>query len=441
MRYLFGDSAPFPLAVNFLATLEVFMTTATRAVELELRAQSGLSQAADLARSRALESEGLEAFHASLMRQVRETASHASHEASRQYAAKLEEFATRWVEDHKAQGAAQGDGALAKARAEADTLKGEMLAHMETFFRSAELTPERTELSLRLTATGYEGAGVFLLPSGITCGFRLDAASWQSASGPGGARRVGEFAPKLELRVALKKAWLKSTISAEPLDLSDHLVSELHLDDTRLVIKLRRKSESKDALTFIMSGDRIAVEHPGDPLAESAQGIGDTLEGADVPAFQTFAKALRDAGLALVSRKTKLMFVRLDGVEIGPHPVIPLVQRLVHIMAPTVREIAQRSPSTHELSLKRESDDGRREELYLRREDIAKQLQPLPAAGRRVFALLGLEAWLPGVTQAPPSVAPVGQAEIGTAPSALPGSSPASTPLPPELADLGLEQE
>ena len=35
MRFLYGDSAPFPLGYNFLATLEAFMTAATRIVQLE----------------------------------------------------------------------------------------------------------------------------------------------------------------------------------------------------------------------------------------------------------------------------------------------------------------------------------------------------------------------------------------------------------------------
>ena len=35
MRFLFGDSTPFPLGYNFLATLEAFMASATRIVQLE----------------------------------------------------------------------------------------------------------------------------------------------------------------------------------------------------------------------------------------------------------------------------------------------------------------------------------------------------------------------------------------------------------------------
>ena len=35
MRYLYGDSAPFPHSFNFLSTLEAFMAAAARIVQLE----------------------------------------------------------------------------------------------------------------------------------------------------------------------------------------------------------------------------------------------------------------------------------------------------------------------------------------------------------------------------------------------------------------------
>ena len=84
--------------------------------------------------------------------------------------------------------------------------------------------------------------------------------------------------------------------------------------------------------------------------------------------------------------------------------VIPFVVRLVTMFAPTVREIAKRSPNEFELSLKQENDGGRREEIYLRKEQLVSKLQPLSSIGREVFAPLGLDSWVPGLTTAPPPV-------------------------------------
>ncbi len=83
---------------------------------------------------------------------------------------------------------------------------------------------------------------------------------------------------------------------------------------------------------------------------------------------------------------------------------IPFVTRLISMFAPTVREIAKRSPNEFELTLKTEAEGGRREELYLRKEALVSTLQPLPAKGREVFAPLGLDKWVPSMTAAPPAV-------------------------------------
>ena len=66
--------------------------------------------------------------------------------------------------------------------------------------------------------------------------------------------------------------------------------------------------------------------------------------------------------------------------------------------------MARRSPNARELSLKREGSDGRREEFYLKRDQLIEALQPLPREGRAVFAPLGLDEWVPAATMRPPVV-------------------------------------
>jgi hypothetical protein len=96
------------------------------------------------------------------------------------------------------------------------------------------------------------------------------------------------------------------------------------------------------------------------------------------------------------------------------------------MFAPTVREIAKRSPNEFELSLKQENDSGRREEIYLRKEQLVSNLQPLSSVGREVFAPLGLDTWVPGLTTAPPPVA-VTHSLPPVPPSHVPQSPPSST--------------
>ena len=61
------------------------------------------------------------------------------------------------------------------------------------------------------------------------------------------------------------------------------------------------------------------------------------------------------------------------------------------------------------------------------------RLQPLSAVGREIFAPLGLDSWVPGVTAAPPAVAPVsGPLPVPAAPVSVPPLPPGSTRALPQ---------
>src|SRR5262249_40629111 len=109
---------------------------------------------------------------------------------------------------------------------------------------------------------------------------------------------------------------------------------------------------------------------------------------------------------------------------------LPFIVRLVAMFAPTVREIAKRSPNEYELTLKTEAEGGRREELYLRKEALVSTLQPLPGKGREVFAPLGLDKWVPSMTAVPPPVSVSEPPRLNLASDAPPGQHPAVPPIP-----------
>ena len=71
-------------------------------------------------------------------------------------------------------------------------------------------------------------------------------------------------------------------------------------------------------------------------------------------------------------------------------------------MAPVVREIAKRSLAPTELVLKRQTGDGRREEIFVSRRDLQMKLRGLGPATRAVFA--PLELGEPPADEEPPTL-------------------------------------
>jgi hypothetical protein len=94
----------------------------------------------------------------------------------------------------------------------------------------------------------------------------------------------------------------------------------------------------------------------------------------------------------VLPHRERLTRVELAGEDLFEQGAfIPFFQRIVKLFAPIVGEIAKRSPNPAELSLKQENDAGRREEVYVKKQDLMGKLAALDEQGRAVFAPL----WLP----------------------------------------------
>ncbi|MBS2016999.1 MAG: hypothetical protein JST00_29195 [Deltaproteobacteria bacterium] len=408
MRFLYGDSAPFPLGYNFLATLEIFMTTATRIVQLEQETRESARTVEETAQARVKGLEALEQFHTVVMRAVQDTAQKVQHAHALDYAARVAEFASGYVDNHRRAAVGANERESVQARAESEKRMTEQRQQLEVFLKAARLPVGATKFSLRLAGEGkdvrHHVSAVFDNPDGIQTVFKLDAARVPAWAMP---RKVSEFAQGVDLMVGIDKSWLRGTVSAKQVNVDEWIVTQAEMSDDSFELVLRKRMTEKEVLHFKMvrgeGGLRGIVEHPGLPGAEQVDG---SLGPADVVALDRVWQALRLAMRELVEHKEQLVNVTLDGQPVFDGGlVIPFVIRLVAMFAPTVREIAKRSPNEHELSLKQETDGGRREEVYLRKEQLVSRLQPLSSTGREVFAPLGLDGWVPGVTNAPPPVA------------------------------------
>ncbi len=419
MRFLYGDSAPFPLGYNFLATLEVFMAAATRIVQLESDARDLTKQTEELAQARVKGLEALDQFHTVVMRAVQDTAQKVQHAHALEYAQKVAEFASRYTDEHKRATLTASERESVQCRTENDRRIGEQRQQLETFLKAARLPVLATKLSMRLVSEGGKDArhqitALFDNPDGIQTAFTLGTSKLAAWAMP---RKVSEFAQGVDLLVGIDKSWLRGTVTPKQVNVDDWIITHFDMADDAFDLTLRRKMTEKEMLHFQLrrteAGLSGVVEHPGQPGAEALNG---QLAASDLAALDRVWQALRLAAREVMDQKEQLVNVSLDGTPVFEGGlVIQFVVRLVAMFAPTVREIAKRSPNEFELSLKQENEGGRREEVYLRKDQLVSKLQPLSSIGREVFAPLGLDSWVPSMTTAPPPVV---------------GSSPAISSVP-----------
>lgn len=404
MRYLFGDSTPFPLPFDFLRTLEAFMSAATRIVLLEHQARKLSEETFSKQQARAKGLETLGRFHDTVLRSFGEAAM-PQHAFAVAYAQRMAERAVGLVTEQRRAVQEADDQGEARLRSESERAGEESKALLRTFFQTARLAVESTRLATTLVDGRPDARASLVHPGGIGVSFTIGTAKAPAWSAP---RKLSELGGHLELMVGIKKSWIGGKISLEPLRLDDWVVGSAELDDTTATIAVRKKPDQKDTLIFKLrreqGGFAADVEHPGDPNAESVPAA---AEAADLVHLERLWTALAATFDGILEDRAAITAVTLDGEDVFERRLgEKLVDRLVTVLAPTTLEVARRSPNQHELSLKRESSDGRREEFYLKRDNLLEGLQPLPREGRAVFAPLGLDGWVPATTVRPPEVAP-----------------------------------
>ena len=409
MRYLYGDSTPFPLGYNFLTTIECFMTAATRIVQLEAEGALFAKRREALVQNRASGLSAIEQVHAILMDSVKEATQVVKHKHALRYARAVTECATQYIETHKREMIAGNERELQQLRSDGEHRVSQMRSEIEAFFKAARLPVSKTKLALVLNGDGrtarYSGTAVFEHPNGIGASFTIAAhraASWSAA------RKVSDFVNDVHLMVGLEKSWLRGTVTAKAVNIDDWTITQVDISDDMFEIALRRKPSEKEVLRLVVRRDDKGtltgfVEHPDAAIADVLPG---SLERRDIEEIERIWSAMKtEATREALDEKERLVDVTLDGSRVFDNGLaLPLVHRIVALLAPTVREITKRSPNQFELTLKTESKNGRREELYLRKDSLVTAMQPLPASGREVFSPLGLDTWVPKTTTSPPPV-------------------------------------
>ena len=405
-RFLFGDSSPFPFDFNFLASIEAFMTSATRVVLLESETKAQMQETSAADRGRVEKLTAMKGLHQRLMLALERATNDPQFATAREYTNELQEAAKRIVDRHHRQSREATEGEQAQLAADRERRQLEARAHLEQFFLNAQMPVTDWAVSLELQVEGKDSRNVMTArlahPQRVTSTVEIKAVGeWAHA------RRVGELATDLDLMVGVKKSFFGGKVSAEQVKLDDWLIGSFELRDDLARISLRKKLDQKDGLVFHLRRTEAGalsghVDHPGDPNAAQ---LPSAVADSDLPRLNELWTKLKSAAAPLLDHRARLLGLTLDDADVFANGLaLPLTVRLVDTFAPLVRTIVERSPNDHELSLKMEHDGGRREEVYLRRDELLSKLQPLSADGRAVFAPLGLDDWMPTLTIRPPMV-------------------------------------
>jgi hypothetical protein len=400
MEFLYGDSTSSPLATDYVDLLRRTIDCCVTVLQAEQRINAGEAHRRQLEAQNEKDVARLRELEATVTKAIGLALEGAGAEAP---VARCGDAILRAAGGAVSSAEGNLQSALVaeskKIEEEAGKERAICLKAFERLMLAHDLPDSDRELRMEQRKDGTYSARVHAnTPYGIAVVVDLDIpANHRFAH----AVRVGDLAEGLEIQVPKSGGWLRkeSRLAAERLG---RLMVMSCRTGTRGQHVALRAEGIEEGYEFALA-PRQARVHATRVAPDLSAPVDFDLNETDSQAVTAFLEKLIAGALELSPNRKALTSAQLDGEALETRPPSLLVQRLVEVMAPTVREIAARSGSANELVIRRLLGDGRREERFVRRAELLEKLEPLPEAARALFLPFGLGT-IPGKPPAPEEI-------------------------------------
>lgn len=380
---VYGDSTPFPYEVDYIELIDAAVDCAVAlllsqngiargqrdAVEAEARVRLQLKELGALGK-------GVEATLTGAVADVSE--------ATKQIAQQVIQSARGHV-----------DTAFASLRSELEKSKLEAVEQAEAARRSghsavedflAKHMPIGSHVSTRLSLSGERYAAHVRLATAF--GLRGEfAAELPAEHGWSRPRRVSELAAGAEIRLPQEAGWLSKRVELAPVKLDRFHIVDVFANGRGGWVQLRRAPNSGPGLQVrLQLGEHPLVtvgpigEDGSSPTAEPTQ-----LDDEGCARILAFWQALLESSSDIVSYRGEMRSATFGGQPLEKVEPSIVARAIIAYIAPLTVEISRRSGAIGELVLRRDVGDGRREESYLKHEELLKRIHTVPSQELRCF--------------------------------------------------------
>jgi hypothetical protein len=388
MTYLFGDSSPSNLDIDYIEFLREALDFSVQVLAAHERMMQGAARAVELKLQGDAEVGRLESLGAALARSVEAFDIGTAESTTAQCAGALLRGAAETVTSAIERVRAAAAGEIGKLDDEARRDRERCGEALGVFLKRHDLPQMTSELRLEQQGgNGYAGRLYARALDGLQAVVELEIPPSHLF---GSVVRVDKLVERLEVHAPESGGWLRKEVKLRAQRLDKEYITAVVASANETQVRLRTAADGSGVgfdLTIPANGVRVSLRRVG--------------EASELPPFdldETDSSKLRELKDKILEATADLRRARKALVEaaLGDKPLAEarepkqIVERLVAEMAPVVREIAKRSLAPTELVLKRQTGDGRREEIFVSRRDLQVKLKLLSAASRAVFAPLEL---------------------------------------------------
>jgi hypothetical protein len=376
---VYGDSTPFPYAVDYVAIVRSVVVCAVALMKAQYVIDCSRTDER-MARERLLRLRGelqtmteavRGAISAAPASRLPEANACAEHLAAMAMAATLVE--AKHGQDRLDEASARAEASMASARREAAVALGHMLARHDL---------PGTSYGFRVFAAGdgYGAEALATLPCGVRATFDAslpEGHPWRSL------RKVADVRQGVTVTVPQRTGVFAKRVASLPLSLDSLTILGASLDGSRAALLLGKSERAGTAHSFdvdFSSGAPRVTWHDAD------ESMSLELSADDVPRIIGLLHAVQEATRALVSRRGTMTDATVNGAPFVEAEPSEACVRLVSLVAPVARELARRSGAAGELVLRRNVGAGRRDEVFVTTAELLEHIETLPPPSREVFA-------------------------------------------------------
>jgi hypothetical protein len=384
MGHVYGDSTPFPYDINFVELIRHAVDCGVVLMAGQHAVASAVDRSGNFDALRKQERARLDAMSDAIKLTMTAFMSSSSERMVRT-ASRILEAARGVIESEMLQLESQANGEIVNTRTTLGRAREQAYRAVEAFVLRHDLP--NTSVGLRLLAgeEAYSGQALVATPFGIEAVFALaipEAHEW------GKLRRVAELSAGTEVHIPQESGWLSKRVAVAPVKLDKLVVTEVALASDRSLITLRKGARSG-------SGYQLEVTQENQPkatlrkLGEDGSPTPDptiALDGEDAMHAMRLWTRVIDSTRDLATRRQQMTNATFDGKPLKEtDEPSAIANKLINVLAPVVQEIARRSGAPGELVLRRDTGEGRREEIYITKAELHEKVMTLPTTLRAVF--------------------------------------------------------
>lgn len=394
MKYLFGDSTEFKTDGDFLELLDKFIGVSIRGISTE----NSIFDIEEQIKNKILLRDSTLNEMDVLLSTIEVTIADAVSKSKEQetivkHAEKIKESAKSYIEENKTVFSDDTAQKIESSKKDIVSMTEESRELLESFFIKDPIHIVDKKYDIRATEEGYSVLVQTYCEGGISYVFNVmtsDIPFWKNHV------KVLNFVRGVEIPAKMKKPFLKKEEVPDIITIDNYFLSDVVMSKGELEVVLKKRiytTSEKFRLKANLTGEfMVDIYYAGeDGVEKNIRSVPELDNAINNPRLHELGEKIIGHLDDLYQKRQKLKSIYMDDKDVlEDNFVFDLIQKVAEILAPTIAEVKEHSPSEEELSLKEEDEYGKRREIYLKKSEVRKRLAEIKEKGDKLLEIMAL---------------------------------------------------